>query len=514
MNNLKIPNSWVRCEIESILGTQSDGKLIHQGWSPQCEKQPAETGEWGVLKTTAIQDGYFLEEENKRLPDDKEPKSRIEVKAGDLLVTNAGPRARCGVICYVQNTRTKLMISGKMYRLRFPEGLVYPQYIELWLRTSFAQKALNEIKTGISESGLNMTQARFKTLPIVLASFAEQKVITDKLAPIFDQIVATKTRLELTLETLKKFRSSVLSDAMSGSLTKDWRDKHTPATTNQTVLADIEKKRQQAWEFENIRLGKSRRYKKVANDLSKAPNVLPESWQWVSVEQLSEKVTDGVHKKPIYRSSGVPFVTVKNLTKGRGISFDELNYISQEDHEEYCKRTNPEYGDILISKDGTLGVVRRVETEAEFSIFVSVALVKPVCKKMSEYLELAFQSDVVQSQMVGVGTGLQHIHLTDLRKDLIPIPTSAEQVEIVRRVKQLFVCADATEQQVNQALDRVNNLTQSILAKAFRGELTEQWRKDNPELVSGENSAEALLEKIKAERAAAKPKRQTRKKAE
>ena len=93
----------------------------------------------------------------------------------------------------------------------------------------------------------------------------------------------------------------------------------------------------------------------------------------------------------------------------------------------------------------------------------------------------------------------------------ILLPPIAEQTEIVRRVDQLFAHADRIEQQVNNALARVNNLTQSILAKAFRGELTEQWRKDNPELISGENSAEALLERIKAERAAIKPGRKSKK---
>ena len=92
-------------------------------------------------------------------------------------------------------------------------------------------------------------------------------------------------------------------------------------------------------------------------------------------------------------------------------------------------------------------------------------------------------------------------------------PPLDEQTEIVRRVDQLLAHADRIEQQVNQALARVNNLTQSILAKAFRGELTEQWREENPELISGENSAEALLERIKAERAATAPAKRTRKKA-
>ena len=71
--------------------------------------------------------------------------------------------------------------------------------------------------------------------------------------------------------------------------------------------------------------------------------------------------------------------------------------------------------------------------------------------------------------------------------------------------------ADTLEKQVVAAQKRVNNLTQSTLAKAFRGELTEQWRKDNPDLITGDNSAEALLAKIKAEREATKPVKKTRK---
>ncbi|WP_245686981.1 hypothetical protein [Shewanella colwelliana] len=72
----------------------------------------------------------------------------------------------------------------------------------------------------------------------------------------------------------------------------------------------------------------------------------------------------------------------------------------------------------------------------------------------------------------------------------------------VRRVEELFAFADKVEAQVNAAQTRVNNLTQSILAKAFRGELTADWRTANPELISGHNSAEALLKRIKAEREA------------
>ena len=76
-----------------------------------------------------------------------------------------------------------------------------------------------------------------------------------------------------------------------------------------------------------------------------------------------------------------------------------------------------------------------------------------------------------------------------------------EQTEIVRRVEQLFAYADSIEQQAKAAKERVDNLTQAILAKAFRGELTADWRAANPDLISGDNSAAALLARIQAERA-------------
>lgn len=111
-----------------------------------------------------------------------------------------------------------------------------------------------------------------------------------------------------------------------------------------------------------------------------------------------------------------------------------------------------------------------------------------------------------------IGTGVKHLRVADIESLTYPLPPVEEQTEIVRRVEQLFAYADTIEKQVNNALSRVNNLTQSILAKAFQGELTAEWRAENPELISGENSAAALLEKIKAERAASTGKKASRKK--
>jgi len=79
----QLPHGWVDAAIEDCLCSLDDGRLIHQGWSPQCERVPADDVDaWGVLKTTAIQPGAFIAEENKKLPHAMEPRSGIEVRPG------------------------------------------------------------------------------------------------------------------------------------------------------------------------------------------------------------------------------------------------------------------------------------------------------------------------------------------------------------------------------------------------------------------------------------------------
>lgn len=467
--NFSFPDCWTIADIENVLSAQSDGKLVHQGWSPQCDGVPAADNEWGVLKTTAIQDGYFLDYENKRLPDDKEPKHRIEVKKGDLLITNAGPRNRCGVICYVRSTRSKLMLSGKMYRLRFPDFAICPEYIEAWLRTSLIQKELNDRKTGISESGLNMTQATFLTLPIMIAPFAEQKVIAEKLDTLLAQVDNTKARLERIPGILKRFRQSVLAAAVSGKL----------------IISDTE------------------------------------TWTPKKVDDLVKVVNGKAFPSNDYQENGVRLLRPGNLHMSGAVIWTEKNttYIP-----ESWKNKRPE----LILKEGALLMNLTAQSLADeflgrvcvFSEQNEITLLNQrICSFESKleydvkpYLYLVFKSPQFRAfvDTLDSGTLIKHLNVKDVKSYTFLLPQENEQAEIVRRVEELFAFADRIEQAAQAALSRVNNLTQSILAKAFKGELTADWRAANPELISGENSAEALLAKIKAERAKVKPTRKAK----
>lgn len=168
--------SWKRHPIEDLLQRQSNKRFIQQGWSPKCHTRPAAPGEWGVLKTTAIQPGRFEPEHNKALPNALDPRSNIEVTAGDLLITCAGPRSRCGIPALVRRTPKRLMMSGKMYRLR-PGERIDARFLELYLLSPDAQQRIDEMKTGISDSGLNLTHDRFVQLSVPVPPLDEQRHI-------------------------------------------------------------------------------------------------------------------------------------------------------------------------------------------------------------------------------------------------------------------------------------------------------------------------------------------------
>ena len=137
----EVPEGWAVTPIADVVALQGNGKPFQQGWSPQCENRPGDANEWAVLKTTAIQHGEFWPHENKALPEHLDPRPQIEVKVGDVLMTCAGPRSRCGVACLVKGTRSKLMMSGKMCRFRpHPEALD-PRFLSVFLRKHDANSA-------------------------------------------------------------------------------------------------------------------------------------------------------------------------------------------------------------------------------------------------------------------------------------------------------------------------------------------------------------------------------------
>lgn len=334
-----------------------------------------------------------------------------------------------------------------------------PDFVYYYLqRARELAMALASGTTFLEISGKNAAR-----IPVPVPPVQEQRQIVAEIEKQFTRLDTGIASLKSTKANLKRYRAAVLYAACDGRLsqTPHYSKPETHETSRQ-LLGRILAERRAA--------GKLRgKYKEPKTVDSTGQPTLPSGWIWASIEQISTKVVDGVHKKPAYVASGVPFVTVRNLTAGSTISFEKLNYISPEDHIEFTKRADPEFGDLLVSKDGTLGVVRGVNTDIPFSIFVSVALIKPVLREMSSYLRIALESPQVQAQMVPKGSGLQHIHLEDLREDCIPLPPLTEQQHIVDEVERRLSVIEEIEKLVDANLHRAARLRQSILQRAFSG---------------------------------------------
>ena len=178
-----------------------------------------DTTQWAVIKTSAIQPGKFVEYENKILPNDLEPRVQHEIKEGDILITRAGPRVRVGICCLVRKTRAKLINCDKVYRLELNQNLVDAEYFEFALNSPEVLRKIEMMKTGSSDSGLNLTQNIFLKLQIPFTSNKQEQhqiiqEIESRLS-VCDKVEQTITE---SLEKAKALRQSILKKAFEGKL--------------------------------------------------------------------------------------------------------------------------------------------------------------------------------------------------------------------------------------------------------------------------------------------------------
>ena len=167
---------------------------------------------------------------------------------------------------------------------------------------------------------------------------------------------------------------------------------------------------------------------------------IPDNWCWCRLGSVVEKLTDGTHKTPKYQPSGVPFLSVKDISSGK-ISFDDCKYVSQAEHNELYNRCDPKFGDMLLTKVGTTGIPVLINTKIEFSLFVSVALVKFNHQYLyDKYFLYMLQSPLVQKQCAKntKGVGNKNWVMRDIADTLLVIPPITEQYHIVERIEQLL----------------------------------------------------------------------------
>lgn len=194
-------------------------KSMGQGWSPKCERISIEDDDsWAVITTTAIQPMNFSFKENKKLPDSLEPRVKHELKVGDLLITRAGPRSRCGVCCMVKQTKKRLLNCDKVYCLKVNDLIVLPEYMEAVLNAPNFQREIAFCKTGGNDSGVNLTQSRFLSIEVPTPSLDIQKMILAKIDANLSVCDSIEKTVDTALQQAEALRQSILKIAFEGGL--------------------------------------------------------------------------------------------------------------------------------------------------------------------------------------------------------------------------------------------------------------------------------------------------------
>ena len=229
------------------------------------------------------------------------------------------------------------------------------------------------------------------------------------------------------------------------------------------------------------------------------PFDVPSGWEWCRLGNIQYLLTDGTHSRPQYTNTGIPFLSVKDISSGY-VSFENVKYISLEDHLKLSKRCEPKRGDLLITKVGTTGIPVIVNTDRPFSLFVSLALVKFFNEYVdSRFLLIMMNSPLVQEQVKinTRGVGNKNWVLNAIYNTLILLPPLAEQQRIVEKIESLLPKVEAYGK-AQEELEKLNEalpeqLKKSILQEAIEGRLVPQDPNDEP--------ASVLLERIRAEKA-------------
>lgn len=220
---------------------------LGQGWSPKCESLPSpDTETWAVIKTTAIQPLRYLEEHNKTLPTALKPRPHLELVEGDLLITRAGPRTRVGIACLVKQTRPRLMLCDKAYRLRCKKDTLSPAFLEVVLNAPHILAALDKLKTGINDSGLNLTQDRFAELLVPFPQPEEQEAIVEAVEDQLSVIEHLEADLEAKLKSAQALRQSILRHAFTGQLVPQDPKDEPAAELLKRIAAQREERARQA----------------------------------------------------------------------------------------------------------------------------------------------------------------------------------------------------------------------------------------------------------------------------
>lgn len=208
----QVPKHWEVKRLRFATGR------IEQGWSPQCDNQPADEDAWGVMKVGCVNGDEFDALENKALPADLEPISEYELRPKDILISRANTKELLGSAAIVpEYVRSKLLLCDKLFRLR-PTAGVDGEFLTCYLRTPAARYQYEREATGSSGSMQNIGQGTIKNLVVFLPPVGEQKLIFQHIRRDVAKLDALANNVQTAIERLTEYRTALITAAITGKI--------------------------------------------------------------------------------------------------------------------------------------------------------------------------------------------------------------------------------------------------------------------------------------------------------
>jgi len=407
---------------------------------------------------------------------------KFALDVGDILMAMTG--GTVGKSFYVRSLPEPMLVNQRVATIKvLPEA--ESSYINVLIRSEFTQKVIRNAKNSTND---NISMADIKGFAVPLPPLAEQKRIVakvDELMALCDRLEAqqqeretrhtalaraslahfagapTVANLELLFHscytiTPADLRKSILSLAVQGKLVEQDLSDEPVEELLKLIFSD-----------RNTQEKSSRRKQSPMKD-DGVKYEIPTSWSWSNVQELAqpnESVTYGI-LKPVWMDLGVPTVRVTEMKTGI-IDVPVLPRCAPERAAKFSKTTLRE-GDLLISKDGTIGKTAFVPSELDGGNITQHILRFAISKRLHpEFVRLCIDAPPCQGWMAGEtkGVALQGVNVGDFRRMPIPLPPLAEQHRIVAKVDQLMALVDQLEVQLAASKATATKLMEAVVAE-------------------------------------------------
>lgn len=505
-----MPIGWVWATIEEIIDGRN-GVFKDGDWVETKDQNP--NGAVRLIQLADVGDGFFRNRSDRFMTKEKALEINCTfLKNGDILVARMpDPLGRACIFPFKEENKYVTVVDVAIIRTEL--NGVSNKLLLNFINSPIIRKEIERLQTGTTRK--RISRGNLSTIKFPIPPLNEQHRIVSKIEELFSELDNGVSNLKLAQNQLKVYRQALLKHAFEGKLTEQWRKENNPEPADK-LLERIKEERQKryeqelkewkatlkGWEKEGRKGRKPGKPKPVAQ-LKQLENEgyyssLPSNWKWIKVGEFEELIGSGSTPKggrSIYLNDGIPFIRSMNVYPD-GLVLNDIVHINESTHQK-MSRSQLREKDVLLNITGaSIGRCSYVPIGFnEGNVNQHVCIIRTFTDKIHyKYLSYYFNSPESQRIIQNIYSGATREALTfgQIRNFPFPLCSIEEQKVIIDELENQISLIQNLENTIESGLQKSEALRQSILKKAFEGELVLQDPNDEP--------ASELLKRIQAEK--------------